>query len=286
MIKILKAEFYRLKKDKVFLLLLFITCVLALFTLYKYFNGLRESIALDRIITEYLYMYFGIFIAFFVSMFVGKEYTEGFIRNKIVVGHKRSNIYLANLIICVIVGLIVNILYTSIVFLLGTELFGTLQTLNLAQIIMYSSLIIAIYCTIYNLITMLCKDASVSLIACVIIFIIMFVVMMFISTKLMEKPFTKTTKYNIYGEIEFSSEEINPNYPGETTIKIYKVINYLLPTGQASILQNACTEMIEPDEYEINQIKQYLNEMPFYAIGEIVLLNILGIFLFKKQELK
>ncbi len=286
MIKLLKAEFYRLKKDKVFLLLLFITCVLALFTLYKYFNGLRESIALDRIITEYLYMYFGIFIAFFVSMFVGKEYTEGFIRNKIVVGHKRSNIYLANLIICVIVGLIVNILYTSIVFLLGTELFGTLQTLNLAQIIMYSSLIIAIYCTIYNLITMLCKDASVSLIACVIIFIIMFVVMMFISTKLMEKPFTKTTKYNIYGEIEFSSEEINPNYPGETTIKIYKVINYLLPTGQASILQNACTEMIEPDEYEINQIKQYLNEMPFYAIGEIVLLNILGIFLFKKQELK
>lgn len=282
--KLLKAEFYRLKKDKVFLLLLIITGVLALFTLYKYFNGLRELIALDRIITEYLYMYFGIFIAFFVSMYVGREYTEGFIRNKIIVGHKRSNIYLGNLIICVVAGLIANILYTSIVFLIGTKLFGTLQLLSLVQIIVYTSLIIIVYCTIYNLITMLCKDASVSLVACVIIFIIMFVAMMFVSSKLMEKPFTKITKYNIQGEIEFSSEEINPNYPGETTIKIYKVMNYLLPTGQASILQNACTENL--DKEELAEKRQYLLEMPFYAICETAFLNILGIFLFKRQELK
>lgn len=284
--KLLKAEFYRLKKDKIFLLLLIITCILALFTLYKYFDGLRESIVLDRIITEYLYMYFGIFIAFFVSMYVGKEYAEGFIRNKIIVGHKRSNIYLANLILCIVVGLIANIIYIGIVFLIGTNLFGTLQMLSLTQIIVYTSLIVIVYCTIYNLITMLCKDASASLVACVIIFIIMFVAMMFVSTKLMEKPFTKVTKYNIQGEIEFSSEEINPNYPGETTIKIYKTMNYLIPTGQASILQNACTEMSEFDEKEINQRKQYLDEMPIYAISEIILLNIIGIFLFKIQELK
>ncbi len=283
--KLLKAEFYRLKKDKVFLLLIIITCVLALFTLYKYFDN-SGIITLDRIMTEYLYMYFGIFIAFFVSMYVGKEYTEGFIRNKIVVGHKRRNIYLSNLIICIAVGLIVNIIYIGIVFLVGTKIFGELQKLNLFQIIAYTSLIIVAYCTIYNFITMLCKDASVSLVTCVIIFIIMFVAMMFVSTKLMEKPYIKITQYNEKGEIEFSDKEINPNYPGETTIKMYKVINYLLPTGQAEMLQNACAETIEPDEYEINQIKQDLRKMPFYAISEIVLLNILGILIFKSQELK
>ena len=130
MIKLLKAEFYRLKKDKVFLLLIIITCVLALFTLYKYFDN-SGIITLDRIMVEYLYMYFGIFIAFFVSMYVGKEYTEGFIRNKIVVGHKRRDIYLSNLIICIAVGLIVNIIYIGIVFLVGTKIFGELQKLNL-----------------------------------------------------------------------------------------------------------------------------------------------------------
>ena len=283
--KLLKAEFYRLKKDKVFLLLIIITCVLALFTLYKYFDN-SGIITLDRIMVEYLYMYFGIFIAFFVSMYVGKEYTEGFIRNKIVVGHKRRNIYLSNLIICIAVGLIVNIIYIGIVFLVGTKIFGELQKLNLFQIIAYTSLIIVAYCTIYNFITMLCKDASVSLVSCVIIFIIMFVAMMFVSTKLMEKPYIEITQYNEKGEIEFSDKEINPNYPGETTIKMYKVINYLLPTGQAAMLQNACAETIEPDEYEINQVKQYLSEMPFYGIFEIVLLNILGILIFKRQELK
>ena len=284
--KLLKAEFYRLKKDKVFLMLIIITCVLALFNVYKYFDTHRETVILDRILVEYLYMYFGIFIAFFISMYVGKEYTEGFIRNKIIVGHKRSNIYLANLILCIVVGVILNVIYTGIVFGIGTKLFGELQKLNLFQIITYSSLIIVVYCTIYNFITMLCKDASVSLVACVIMFIIMFVAMMFVSTKLMEKPYTKITQYNEQGEIESSREEINPDYPTEATVKIYKVINYLLPTGQAGILQNACSEIVGPDEYEINQRKQYLNEMPFYAISEIVLLNILGIFIFKRQELK
>ena len=52
------------------------------------------------------------------------------------------------------------------------------------------------------------------------------------------------------------------------------------------MLQNACAETIEHDEYEINQVKQYLSEMPFYGIFEIVLLNILGILIFKRQELK
>lgn len=283
--KLLKAEFYRLKKEKVFWLLIIITCVLAPFALYKYF-GNSGIITLDRIMVEYLYMYFGIFVAFFVSMFVGKEYTEGFVRNKIVVGHKRSNIYLVNLITCIAVGLIANIIYIGIVFLAGTKIFGELQELNLFQIITYSSLIIVVYCTIYNFITMLCKDASISIITCVIIFVIMFVAMMFVSTKLMEKPYTKITHYKENGEIEFIDKKINPNYPSETTIKIYKVINYLLPTGQASILQNASAEKIAPDEYEINQTKQYLSEMPFYAVSEIVLLNILGILIFKRQELK
>lgn len=284
--KLLKAEFYRLKKDKVFLIFIIITIALALFTLYKYFDGLRELIALDRIITEYLYMYFGIFIAFFVSIIVGKEYTEGFIRNKIITGHKRTSIYLANLILCVVAGIIANLVYTTIVFFIGTKLFGTLQILSLQKIITYSSLIIIVYCTIYNLITMLCKDSSVSLVTCIIVYIIMFVVMMFISTKLMEKPFTKITKYNMQGDIEFYSEDVNPNYPGETAMNIYKVINYLLPTGQASVLQNACTEILDFDEEQINERNQYLSQMPIYAIFEIVFLNIVGIFLFERQELK
>ena len=284
--KLIKAEFYRLKKDKLFLLLIIITCGIASFTLYKYFDTHSKILTLDRITVEYLYMYFGIFIAFFVSIYVGREYTEGFIRNKVIVGHKRSNVYLSNLIICILVGVILNIIYISIVFLIGNKLLGELQNLGLFQIIIISSLTIAVYCTIYNFITMLCKDTSISLVSCIIIFIIMFVTTMFVYTKLMESPYIKTTQYNEKGEIEFSSKEINPDYPSKTTLKIYQVINSILPTGQASILQNACSEMIEPDEYEIEQRKQYLNEMPIYAISEIVLLNILGILIFKRQELK
>lgn len=40
-----------------------------------------------------------LFIAFFISFFIGSDYEEGTIRNKIIVGKKRKEIYLSNLLI-------------------------------------------------------------------------------------------------------------------------------------------------------------------------------------------
>ena len=42
----------------------------------------------------------GLVAAILTSMFIGSEYSDGTIRNKLVVGHSRMRIYLANLIVC------------------------------------------------------------------------------------------------------------------------------------------------------------------------------------------
>lgn len=79
MYNLIKAGFFRLKKDIIFWLFIFITIGTTAYTLYS-----AKDIALDRIINDYM-MYIGLFIAIFVSIFVGKEYSEGIIRNKIIV---------------------------------------------------------------------------------------------------------------------------------------------------------------------------------------------------------
>lgn len=93
MYKLLKASFFRLKKEIVFWMFTFFTLGIAFFSLLRYNPS---EVILDRFVNEFI-MYIGIFIAIFVSVFVGKEHSEGIIRNKIIAGHKRINIYLSNL---------------------------------------------------------------------------------------------------------------------------------------------------------------------------------------------
>lgn len=82
MYKLLKAGFFRLKKDMIFWLFIFLTIGITIFTLFRYTSV--EEVTLDRFVNEFV-MYIGIFIAIFVSIFVGKEHSEGIIRNKIIV---------------------------------------------------------------------------------------------------------------------------------------------------------------------------------------------------------
>ena len=97
MYKLLKAGWFRLKKDTIFFLFMFLSILIAIFTLIKYKTSWGYVI-LDEIMNEFI-TYIGLFIAIFVSIFVGKEHSEGIIRNKIIAGHSRMSIYLSNLII-------------------------------------------------------------------------------------------------------------------------------------------------------------------------------------------
>lgn len=85
MYKLLKAGFFRLKKDTIFGIFIFLTIGITGFTLFRYAsNSSFGLVPLDRFVNEFI-MYIGLFIAIFVSIFVGKEYSEGIIRNKIIV---------------------------------------------------------------------------------------------------------------------------------------------------------------------------------------------------------
>ena len=83
MYKLLKAGLFRLKKEIIFWLFLFLGFVIAIFVLLKAHLSGNEML-LDKLSNEFT-LYIGFFIAIFVSMFVGKEHSEGIIRNKIIV---------------------------------------------------------------------------------------------------------------------------------------------------------------------------------------------------------
>ena len=71
MIRLLKAGLFRLKKEVLFWLFIFLTIGIAGYGLIKCSSV--ESVSFDNVVNEFI-MYIGLFIAIFVSIFVGKEY--------------------------------------------------------------------------------------------------------------------------------------------------------------------------------------------------------------------
>lgn len=76
-------------------------------------------------------MFMGIVMAVFTAFYVGVEYTDGTIRNKIAVGHSRMNIYLANLIVCFVAGIIAFATFSAFSLVMGLVLIGKETVLKL-----------------------------------------------------------------------------------------------------------------------------------------------------------
>ena len=81
-----------------------------------------------------------------------------------------------------------------------------------------------------------------------------------------------TNSYWEDGKQYIISQELNPNYPGDEKVEFAKTIYLTILQGQASKIANMDTEVI----YKI----------PIYSIILISIINIGGMYLFSKKELK
>jgi len=118
LIKLLNAGFTRLRKNKLFWLLTLFSIVLALFMIYFRYNDMKayeDTVAVEQLMFNYSTI-IGIVMSIFTSLFLGVEYSDGAIRNKISIGHKRVNIYLSNFIVTTITSLFSFILFISPIF--------------------------------------------------------------------------------------------------------------------------------------------------------------------------
>ncbi len=270
MIKLLKAGFFRLKKDTIFWLFIFFTVVIAIFSLIRYKIG--GDMLLNDAINEFI-KYIGLLISIFVSIFVGKEYSQGIIRNKIIVGHSRTSIFLSNLIISIIVSILCELIYILLVFSFGMLLLEKIQ-ISIAQLLMTildTILIIISFCSIFNFIAMMCSEITITTTICIILFIAMYVAQASASY-IAKSPKYGTNTYYENGNAYIISQYPNPNYPGEQKVKIAQIIYLSIPQGQA--------EEIEDNNLEI------LQQMPIYSITLIVIVNFFGVYIFSKKELK
>lgn len=181
----------------------------------------------------------GIAAAFFISLFWGREYSDGTIRNKLVTGHERYKVYLSGLIVNTAGVVMINAIYVAVVFLLGMPLLGLPGTSFLpfaAQSGLLTLVMDLSFAACFTMHSMLRQNkASVTAVSIIAAFILL-VASGYIRTRLDEpKVYEPYTYMTDKGYVITKEEEPNPSYleEGSTKRKVFEFLDELLPSGQA-----------------------------------------------------
>jgi len=281
MIKLIRSDFRRLWRSKAFyfgLLVMGILAVWGVFSRYYYTNSQMEPgyDAPDDILFSAL-QYIPFVIAVFVSLFVCTDYSDGTIRNKLVVGHRKISIYVSYVIVTSVASLLMHIFYTLSVVGLSIPLLNDFETpayINLTVFLCSIVLVIALN-SIAVLLSGLFRNRVVCLVASLLLMYLLFELSGSIYGGLINPEFIGGYTYTINGEIFEMPLIRNQYYVSGTKRVIYEFLNEFLPHGQTFLFSQSLTEL--PENIWLK---------PIYSAVCILITSIGGAWVFKRSEFK
>ena len=279
MIKLLKANLARLWKNKVFWLGFL---VLNVFCIIQKIGLIQDTIEVHYLEeTFWIQAYvLGIILSVFISLFIGAEYEYGTIRNKIISGYDRSEIYLANIFACIIAGWIMCMGCLISSLLVGVPFLGFFHT-ELSEILLQGICVFALsaaYTAIYCFFAMLIHNRAITAIACIMLSFLLLFSGTVVSNRLDESEYYYIPDASLgIGEIDdgSNSEWIrNPDYLEGTKRRIYEIVFEVIPGGQSLQLSGM-----------LNEQTSYI-EMFSASLVWIVLSCGCGMLLFCRKDLR
>ncbi len=247
MSKLLSANFDRLKRSKIFWICMAFLFAFGSFTVLTYYMTVRKygfPIYLDNSLMIYT-TFIGVLLAVFCSLFVGTEYSDGTIRNKLIVGHSRISVYLSYLVVCVVAGLLMCLAYLASILAIGIPLLGFFQ-MDLKWVCILTLTAFSLSIAFSALFTMLAllnqSKALVAVLSILGAFLLLFAGT-YIYARLNEPEIFEGYSYtDDTGETITEEAQPNPNYLRGTQRRIYEFLYDFLPGGQATQLSNQSVE--------------------------------------------
>lgn len=258
MTKLLSANLLRLWRNKAFrasvavCILLGIGAVLGEFQ-FQVSTGANlnvpEVAQYKALLEEQFFEYasfIGILAAAFISLFLGTEYSDGAIRNKVATGCSRLSIYFANLITGFAASLACMACYMLSCLALGAPLLGWFikPASLIVTAIAGSVVMLAAFCAIFTFLTMNFSRKSTSVLVCLLGVFILLLAAVYLYGRLDAPEFFTGYMLSIDGEFVQAVPEPNPNYLTGTKREIFRFLLDLLPTGQC--LQYAMLSFTDP----------------------------------------
>lgn len=245
--RLLSANFARLRKDRSFWCLLAIVVVISLASVLQSISSL-EAVRAREIMVRVEEYYFnqssviGIFVALFSSLFLGTEYSDGTIRNKLAVGHRRAHVFLAGYVAC---------LAASLTFLAGWLVTNCLDFLLMGPPEMgmpeFSAYILvavgftASFSALFTLVGSLSSNKAMTVIYTLAIYLLLLLLAAGINDRLCE-PETLGGMGYVNGEFVNIPPTPNPLYLSGNVRRFWECVLDFLPTGQMALMNEIAIE--------------------------------------------
>jgi len=215
-------------------------------------------------------------MAMFIGLFVGSDYSEGTIRNKLAVGHTRSSIYGTNWLVCMVVTVLYHVIYIITVAVLEIVLWG--QFYRSTEVLIVGSLLSAFSAmavsSLLLLLSMLIHNRAVVVVVGVILGFLLTKTGTDLWTALQQTEFTHNYVPDATGNLMFMGYLHNPYYVGGVKRQVYQLLADIHPFVQ----------MIQFDDAK--ELPKHALLFPVYSVILMGLTSFGGYALFRKQDIK
>ena len=275
--KLLAANFNRLWKDRIFWCVLSVVGILSLVNILNSVSSYSAMVEMGyvRTLDDYYFNQaplMGAFFGLFVSMFLGTEYSDGVIRNKLVIGHKREHIYLGHFIVCEVASFIILAVWL-LVGALGFVLIGPME-MGISGYILHVAVAVGItasFVAVYTLVGSLSSNKAMTVVYSIVCFIVLAIVASGFYDRLSEPEFNEGMAL-INNELVMMEPAPNPLYLSGTIRLICQCAMEFFPSGQALLLSDVSME----------------NPLRAMILGVVFTMMVLslGCILFRKKDIK
>lgn len=244
MSNLISANMRRLWKSKVFYLCLAAAMLLSAINMISTIRNAIEyadegyTIDIDESFFSFLPT-LPIFISAFTSLFIGTEYSDGTIRNKVTVGRTRKDIYLSTLFVAEVMALIL-LAASYAVNLVGLICFKSFK-MGMGQLLTYlglSALLICASTALLVTLAMLCHKKAAGAVAAIMLTLLVTIISSMIYMALEETPVVQGCELSVGGQLVLSEPHANPGYVSGLQRDIYYFIHDFLPSGPMMSMAN------------------------------------------------
>ncbi len=274
---LLSAGFHRLAKDKI--LWIGMLAVLAVSASLMISNCQTAKVLIAegymRTLDDFYFSLaplVGLCCAVYTSLFIGTEHSEGTLRNKLVVGRTRAQIYLSNYIVCLVANACLVFAWL-IGGLVGLPLLGGWR-IGALGLLLYTGIALFFTAAFTGIFTLLCMLSTNKAITAVVAILLAFGLLMIsasINGSLSEPEFS-TGIVMMEDGMQIGDPIPNPEYISGIKRVVYQFLMDALPSGQGILMTSL----------EI--------ERPVLSLASSAVISLItvmaGVFSFRKKDLK
>ena len=225
------------------------------------------------------FLYDVLFIAFLIpivcTLFIGKDYSDGTIRNKVICGHNKSSLYLSNLILCSVGSLIMCTAAVVPGLCVGLPLLGGFAMGTTRAVLFFASVcaLSLAWTALFTFLNMLVGSRTITAAVAMLLSLALLMAGTYLEGRLEARPTIQGYTLSMNGEIVEAEESPNPAYVPEGPVRnALQFLNDFTPGGQT--LQH------------ISQRAERLEVLIAYDAVLFVIATAAGLFLFRRKDLK